>query len=309
MNCSVYTPSCLSYKNSHSHQLSSFRIDDILKTPTSSTSSTSSSSSSSSISPTFIDSTTLWSSFAAQILAYSPELLSISTISPSNDISSTIPNLISPQKHLHHRHQYHPYLSSVSRHSPPTKLQHDTINKNNYQHHTLSPLSIKDNIQHKHIDRNDCLSSMIPPTSSHHHHHQVQSTTAAYWPYLYTRCNPPITTTPTATTNVSRRKGGQIRFSAEQSLQLEKKFEISQYLSPVERKQIAKTLHLSERQIKTWFQNRRAKHRRSAATVVKKDMDKSCSSPRQSDEEEDDDDDIDVEDNVDEEHATSSNSN
>ena len=64
MNCSVYTPSHLSYRNSHSHQLSSFRIDDILKTPTS-------------ISSTFIDPTTLWSSFAAQILAYSPELLSI----------------------------------------------------------------------------------------------------------------------------------------------------------------------------------------------------------------------------------------
>ncbi|CAF0781406.1 unnamed protein product [Rotaria sp. Silwood1] len=301
MNCSVYTPSFLSYKNSHSHQLSSFRIDDILKTPTSS----SSSSSSSSISPTFIDPTTLWSSFASQILAYSPELLSISTTttSPSNDISQTIPNLISPQKHLHHRHQYHPYLS-VSRHSPTTKLQHDTTNKNNYQH-TLSPLSIKDKIQHQHIDRNDCLSSMIPPPPSSHHH-QVQPPTAAYWPYLYTRCNPSLTTT--TTTNVSRRKGGQIRFSAEQSLQLEKKFEISQYLSPVERKQIAKTLHLSERQIKTWFQNRRAKHRRSAATVTKKDIDKSCSSPQQSDEE-DDDDDIDVEDNVDEEHATSSNSN
>lgn len=71
---------------------------------------------------------------------------------------------------------------------------------------------------------------------------------AAYWPYLYTRCNP-----PSVTTNISRRKGGQIRFSAEQSLQLEKKFEISQYLSPVERKQIAKSLQLSERQVREHF--------------------------------------------------------
>jgi hypothetical protein len=37
-------------------------------------------------------------------------------------------------------------------------------------------------------------------------------------------------------------------------------------------------------------------------------MDKSCSSPHQTDDEEDDDD-IDIEENVDEEHATSSNSN
>jgi hypothetical protein len=145
MNCSVYTPSSsfLPYRNSHPHPLSSFRIDDILKPPTS-------------ISPTFIDPTTLWSSFAAQLLAYSPELLSVSTTSSSNDISPPIPNLISPQKHSHHRHQYHPYLS---RHSPTTKLQHDptsiltsSINKNNYQH-TLSPLSMKDKIQHQHIER------------------------------------------------------------------------------------------------------------------------------------------------------------
>lgn len=288
MNCSVYSPSFLPYRNSHPHPLSSFRIDDILKTPTA-------------MSPTMIDPTALWSSFAAQILAYSPELLSVSTTAPSttllstssssNDMSPPIPNLLSPQKHAHHRHQYHPYLSS-SRHSPTSKHQH-----------TLSPLSMKDKIQHQHIERKDCLSSIIPPTS----HHQVPSTAAAaaaaaaYWPYLYTRCN------PGTTSNVSRRKGGQIRFSAEQSLQLEKKFETSQYLSPVERKQIAKSLQLSERQIKTWFQNRRAKHRRSAATVNKKDMDKSCSTPQQTDDE--DEDDIDIDDNVDEEHATSSSSN
>ena len=86
---------------------------------------------------------------------------------------------------------------------------------------------------------------MIPPPGTSHH--QVPPTSAAsvaYWPYLYSRCN------PTTTTNISRRKGGQIRFSAEQSLQLEKKFETSQYLSPVERKQIAKTLQLSERQVR-----------------------------------------------------------
>lgn len=93
---------------------------------------------------------------------------------------------------------------------------------------------------------------MIPPVS----HHQTTATAptstaaavAAYWPYIYSRCHP--TATSTTSNPISRRKGGQIRFSAEQSLQLEKKFEVSQYLSPVERKQIAKTLQLSERQVK-----------------------------------------------------------
>ncbi|XP_078087248.1 hematopoietically-expressed homeobox protein hhex-like [Mustelus asterias] len=59
-----------------------------------------------------------------------------------------------------------------------------------------------------------------------------------------------------------KRKGGQIRFSNDQTVELEKKFEIQKYLSPPERKRLARTLHLSERQVKTWFQNRRAKWRR-----------------------------------------------
>jgi CBS domain containing-hemolysin-like protein len=94
---------------------------------------------------------------------------------------------------------------------------------------------------------------MVPSAS----HHQVTApvpTVAAYWPYLYSRCH--STSTTNITNTISRRKGGQIRFSAEQSLQLEKKFEISQYLSPIERKQIAKTLQLSERQVRMRTMNR-----------------------------------------------------
>ncbi|XP_072436460.1 hematopoietically-expressed homeobox protein hhex-like [Chiloscyllium punctatum] len=59
-----------------------------------------------------------------------------------------------------------------------------------------------------------------------------------------------------------KRKGGQVRFSNDQTVELEKKFEIQKYLSPPERKCLARSLQLSERQVKTWFQNRRAKWRR-----------------------------------------------
>ncbi|CAB3399181.1 unnamed protein product [Caenorhabditis bovis] len=59
-----------------------------------------------------------------------------------------------------------------------------------------------------------------------------------------------------------KRKGGQIRFTNEQTDALEHKFDSHKYLSPQERKKLAKSLSLSERQVKTWFQNRRAKWRR-----------------------------------------------
>ncbi|GAU94059.1 hypothetical protein RvY_05900 [Ramazzottius varieornatus] len=61
---------------------------------------------------------------------------------------------------------------------------------------------------------------------------------------------------------IHKRKGGQVRFSNDQTIDLEKKFKSQKYLTPAERKKLAKTLTLSERQIKTWFQNRRAKWRR-----------------------------------------------
>ncbi|CAH2054974.1 unnamed protein product, partial [Iphiclides podalirius] len=61
-----------------------------------------------------------------------------------------------------------------------------------------------------------------------------------------------------------RRKGGQVRFSAAQTGALERRFGASKYLSPDERRALAASLRLSDRQVKTWFQNRRAKWRRSA---------------------------------------------
>jgi len=65
-----------------------------------------------------------------------------------------------------------------------------------------------------------------------------------------------------STNRMHKRKGGQVRFTNDQTAELEKKFEIQKYLSPTERKKLAKSLRLSERQVKTWFQNRRAKWRR-----------------------------------------------
>ncbi|KJH40350.1 homeobox domain protein [Dictyocaulus viviparus] len=46
-----------------------------------------------------------------------------------------------------------------------------------------------------------------------------------------------------------KRKGGQIRFTNEQTDALEKKFYSHKYLNPQERKKLAKSLCLSERQV------------------------------------------------------------
>lgn len=46
-----------------------------------------------------------------------------------------------------------------------------------------------------------------------------------------------------------KRKGGQVRFNNEQTIELEKKFDSQKYLSPPERKKLAKELQLSERQV------------------------------------------------------------
>ncbi|XP_065354807.1 hematopoietically-expressed homeobox protein hhex [Calliphora vicina] len=60
-----------------------------------------------------------------------------------------------------------------------------------------------------------------------------------------------------------KRKGGQIRFTSQQTKNLENRFSSSKYLSPEERRHLALQLKLTDRQVKTWFQNRRAKWRRA----------------------------------------------
>lgn len=59
----------------------------------------------------------------------------------------------------------------------------------------------------------------------------------------------PLLWSPFLQRPLHKRKGGQVRFSKDHTIELEKKLETQKYLSPPERKRLAKMLQLSERQV------------------------------------------------------------
>ncbi|VDN01935.1 unnamed protein product, partial [Thelazia callipaeda] len=67
---------------------------------------------------------------------------------------------------------------------------------------------------------------------------------------------------------IPRKKKTRTVFSRQQVSQLEMTFDLKRYLSSQERAHLASTLHLSETQVKIWFQNRRNKWKRQAASDV-----------------------------------------
>ena len=64
-----------------------------------------------------------------------------------------------------------------------------------------------------------------------------------------------------------RRRKSRTVFTSEQLLLLERKFEEKKYLSMTDRYYLAHKLGLSEQQIKTWFQNRRTKWKKSKLSL------------------------------------------
>ena len=64
-----------------------------------------------------------------------------------------------------------------------------------------------------------------------------------------------------------RAKRSRTSFTSEQLMELERQFQLNEYLSRTPRVQMSLALNLTERQIKIWFQNRRMKQKRERQQV------------------------------------------
>ncbi|CAH2230527.1 jg8855 [Pararge aegeria aegeria] len=66
-----------------------------------------------------------------------------------------------------------------------------------------------------------------------------------------------------------KKRKSRTAFTNHQIFELEKRFLYQKYLSPADRDEIASSLGLSNAQVITWFQNRRAKSKRDVEELKK----------------------------------------
>lgn len=81
---------------------------------------------------------------------------------------------------------------------------------------------------------------------------------------------------PYQTRAPAKHKKPRTSFGKEQVKELEKRFKDQKYLASTERAALAKSLRMSDAQVKTWFQNRRTKWRRQAAEEKEQERQVAC---------------------------------
>uniref|UniRef100_A0A3P9C5E9 Caudal type homeobox 1a n=1 Tax=Maylandia zebra TaxID=106582 RepID=A0A3P9C5E9_9CICH len=110
-------------------------------------------------------------------------------------------------------------------------------------------------------------SQYIPPPydfpSYHHHVTGVGDLSASTWNPLYAPREEYPYSFPGSSPNTTRTKDKyRVVYTDHQRMELEKEFQFNRYITMRRKSELSMALSLSERQVKIWFQNRRAKERK-----------------------------------------------